>query len=73
MTRAKDRLFLYRNVITAHVQTSSEDTNNNDKYFLNGISENLAEYVYIGKQQQLNMLCQQEPPQLDLESFYNFE
>lgn len=73
MTRAKDSLFLYRNAITAHVQTSSEDTNNNDKYFLNGISENLAEYVYIGKQQQLNTLYQQEPPQLDLESFYNFE
>ena len=55
------------------MQTSSEYTNNNDKYFLNGISENLTEYVYIGKQQQLNTLYQQEPPQLDLESFYNFE
>lgn len=73
MTRAKDSLFLYRNVLTAHVQTGSKDTNINDRYFLNGISENLAEYVIISKQQHRSMQYQQEPPQVDLESFYNFE
>lgn len=74
MTRAKDGLFLYRNIITAHVQTGSqEDANINDRYFLNGISENLVEYVNISKQQHVSMQYQQEPPQVDLESFYNFE
>ena len=73
MTRAKDKLFLYRDIITAHVQTNSNEININDRYFLNGISDNMVENVYICDQQQEEMQYKPTSPQVDLENFYNFE
>jgi len=45
LTRAKDRLYVYRNITSLH---TSEDGMDCSPYFLNGLTEGLADMQVIG-------------------------
>lgn len=71
MTRAKDKLFLYRDITMTHAYTES-DKKNNSKYFLNELPENYIENKYINSLNDKEIDWTGASPKLNIGDFYDF-
>lgn len=73
MTRAKEKLFVYQNVESAHALSLQDAQKLNEKYFLNTLPNHLITERYISQGKNSCNYYNGKTTDINLKSFYNFE
>lgn len=73
MTRAKENLYIYRDISGNYVQDSTKE-NQNKLYFLNGLPKELVEMVFLSTQRERPVLTQEQKDTLfNTQTTFNFD
>lgn len=73
MTRAKEKLFIYQNIISAHVLPDKDSQKMNGKFFLNTLPNHLIKVSYITQNKKGCNFYNGKTTNINLNDYYNFE